>query len=64
LCNLTQQARAAFQYATLNVFQTSSRQQQIQSQSSTSNPLAQFQAMQQQKSSSLHRSSGSIRTTP
>jgi hypothetical protein len=65
LCNLTQQARAAFQYATINIFQTLSRQQQAQSQtSSTSIALAQLQAMQQQKSSSIHRTIGSIRTTP
>ncbi len=64
LCNITQQARAAFQYATLNVFQITSRQQQIQSQSSTSILLAQSQAMQQQKSSSIIRTNGSIHTTP
>ncbi len=66
---MTQQARAAFQYATLNVFQMSSRQQQNQttlstSQSSNAMALAQLQAMQQQKSSSIHRIGGSIRTTP
>ncbi|CAF0812850.1 unnamed protein product [Adineta steineri] len=66
LCNLTQQARAAFQYATLNICQALSRQQQLQSQtSSTSIALAQYQAMQQQqKSTTNHRTSGSIRTTP
>ncbi len=69
LGNMTQQARAAFQYATLNVFQMSSRQQQNQttlstSQSSNAMALAQLQAMQQQKSSSIHRIGGSIRTTP
>jgi len=67
---MTQQARAAFQYATLNVFQMSSRQQQNQissniSQSSNAIALAQLQAMQQQKSSSsIHRIGSSIRTTP
>jgi ABC-type hemin transport system ATPase subunit len=68
---MTQQVRAAFQYATLNVFQMSSRQQQQQgqtssniSQSSNAIALAQLQAMQQQKSSSIHRIGGSIRTTP
>jgi len=66
---MTQQARAAFQYATLNVFQMSSRQPQGQtssnmSQSSNAIALAQLQAMQQQKSSSVHRMGGSIRTTP
>lgn len=68
---MTQQARAAFQYATLNVFQMSSRQQQNLS-SSTSNlnqstnptAFAQLQAMQQQKSSSVHRLNSSINTTP
>jgi ABC-type hemin transport system ATPase subunit len=71
LANMTQQVRAAFQYATLNVFQMSSRQQQQQgqtssniSQSSNAIALAQLQAMQQQKSSSIHRIGGSIRTTP
>ena len=69
LSNMTQQVRAAFQYATLNVFQMSSRQQQGQtssniSQSSNALALAQLQAMQQQKSSSIHRIGGSIRTTP
>ncbi|CAF1098564.1 unnamed protein product [Rotaria sordida] len=75
LSNMTQQARAAFQYATLNVFQMSSRQQQSQglSNSSLSSNIiafAQLQAMQQQKSSSssssssIHRISGSLRTTP
>jgi hypothetical protein len=72
LGNITQQARAAFQYATLNVFQTSSRQQQAQSQTSsniqqstTSIALAQLQVMQQQKSSSSnYRPTGSLRTTP
>lgn len=59
---MTQQARAAFQYATLNVFQMASRQQQTQSQTPSSTSLssniiamAQLQAMQQQKSSSIHR---------
>ncbi|CAF0894228.1 unnamed protein product [Rotaria sp. Silwood1] len=71
LSNMTQQARAAFQYATLNVFQMSSRQQQQQSQGLSNTSLssnviafAQLQAMQQQKSSSIHRTSGSLRTTP
>jgi len=71
LGNMTQQSRAAFQYATLNVFQMSSRQQQNQPsssniiQSSNAIALAQLQAMQQQKSSSsIHRIGGSIRTTP
>jgi len=69
LGNMTQQARAAFQYATLNVFQMSSRQQQNQTssniiQSSNAIALAQLQAMQQQKSSSIHRIGGSIHTTP
>jgi cAMP phosphodiesterase len=64
LCNITQQARAAFQYATLNVFQTSSRQQQVQSQRSTPMILAQLQAIQQQKSSSIHRPNSSIHKTP
>ncbi|CAF2406330.1 unnamed protein product [Rotaria sp. Silwood2] len=69
LSNMTQQARAAFQYATLNVFQMSSRQQQGQALSNTSLSsnviaFAQLQAMQQQKSSSIHRTSGSLRTTP
>ncbi|CAF4690420.1 unnamed protein product [Rotaria socialis] len=58
LCNITQQARAAFQYATLNIYQASSRQQQVSSQLSStiqsSSPsssiaLAQLQAMRQQK---------------
>lgn len=58
LCNITQQARAAFQYATLNIYQASSRQQQqqqMQSQlsatiqpSSTLIALAQLQSMRQQ----------------
>ncbi|CAF4269278.1 unnamed protein product, partial [Rotaria magnacalcarata] len=69
---MTQQVRAAFQYATLNVFQISSRQQQQQqAQPSTNTSLssniiafAQLQAMQQQKSSSVHRAGGSLRTTP
>lgn len=68
---MTQQARAAFQYATLNVFQMSSRQQQQQGQTLSNNTLssnviafAQLQAMQQQKSSSVHRIGGSLRTTP
>lgn len=71
---MTQQVRAAFQYATLNVFQMSSRQQQSLS-SSTSNlsqsanatVFAQLQAMQQQKSSSsssVHHLSNSINATP
>jgi ABC-type hemin transport system ATPase subunit len=71
LSNMTQQVRAAFQYATLNVFQMSSRQQQQQgqtssniSQSANAIALAQLQAMQQQKASSVHRIGGSIRTTP
>lgn len=69
--NITQQARAAFQYATLNVFQMSSRQQQAQNQLLSNNPqtsnamaLAQLQAMQQVKSSSIHRIGGSLHTTP
>ncbi|CAF4710754.1 unnamed protein product, partial [Rotaria sp. Silwood2] len=56
LCNITQQARAAFQYATLNIYQASSRQQQFQSQLSSNIPptsstiaLAQLQSMRQQK---------------
>ncbi|CAF3367807.1 unnamed protein product [Rotaria sp. Silwood1] len=56
LCNITQQARAAFQYATLNIYQASSRQQQVQSQLSSNIPptpttiaLAQLQSMRQQK---------------
>lgn len=56
LCSLTQQARAAFQYATLNIYQASCRQQQAQPQialttqpSSTSISLAQLQAIRQQK---------------
>jgi hypothetical protein len=66
---MTQQARAAFQYATLNVFQMSSRQQNQPSsnlsQSSNALALAQLQAMQQHKSSSsIHRIGGSIHTTP
>lgn len=62
LCHITQQVRAAFQYATWNVFQTSSRQPLNQSQLSIS---AQFQAMQhQEKSSSMYRSNEPIRTTP
>ena len=74
LGNITQQARAAFQYATLNVFQMSSRQQQqqqAQNQLLSNNPqtsnamaLAQLQAMQQTKSSSIHRIGGSLHTTP
>jgi hypothetical protein len=69
LSNMTQQARAAFQYATLNVFQMSSRQQNQPSsnlsQSSNALALAQLQAMQQHKSSSsIHRIGGSIHTTP
>jgi hypothetical protein len=68
LGNMTQQVRAAFQYATLNVFQSSSRQQTQTSsnipQSSNAIALAQFQAMQQQKSSSIDRVGSSIRTTP
>ena len=72
LCHVTQQVRAAFEYATSNVFQTSSRQP-IQSHSSiNSNNLAQIQAMQQAlpphppspKSPSIYRSNGSIRSTP
>ncbi|CAM2703900.1 unnamed protein product [Rotaria socialis] len=67
LSNMTQQVRAAFQYATLNVFQISSRQQQQQQQQQQGQPssntslssniiaFAQLQAMQQQKSSSVHR---------
>lgn len=80
LGNITQQARAAFQYATLNVFQMSSRQQQQQqpqnsllannSQTPNAIAFAQLQAMQQQKSSSssslssIHRIGGSLHTTP
>ncbi|CAF3428641.1 unnamed protein product [Rotaria socialis] len=76
LSNMTQQVRAAFQYATLNVFQISSRQQQQQQQQQQGQPssntslssniiaFAQLQAMQQQKSSSVHRAGGSLRTTP
>lgn len=68
LCDWTQKARAAFQYATLNIFQTLSRQQQIQSQtSSTPLNLAQLQNLQQQRAlstSSILRSAGSVRTTP
>lgn len=68
--NITQQARAAFQYATLNVFQMSSRQQapnQLLSnnpQTSNAMALAQLQALQQAKSSSIHRIGGSLHTTP
>ncbi|CAF1433105.1 unnamed protein product [Adineta steineri] len=68
LVSMTQQARAAFQYATLNVFQMSSRQTSQTSsnlsQSSNSLALAQLQAMQQPKSSSTHRIGGSTRATP
>ena len=71
LGNMTQQVRVAFQYATLNVFQSLSRQQTSQSSSnihsSSSNAiaLAPFQAGQQPKSSSMHRpATGSLRTTP
>ena len=64
LCHTTQQARAAFQYATLNVFQISSRQQNQSQFSTNSTVIAQIQAMQQPKSSSMHRSNGSIRTIP
>ncbi|UJR21537.1 hypothetical protein I4U23_024622 [Adineta vaga] len=68
LVSMTQQARAAFQYATLNVFQMSSRQPSQSSsnlsQSSNSIGLAQLQGMQQSKSSSVHRLSSSMRTTP
>ncbi|CAF0826622.1 unnamed protein product [Adineta ricciae] len=68
LCDWTQKARAAFQYATLNIFQTLSRQQQIQSQtSSTPLNIAQFQSLQQQKAlstSSMLRPTGAVRTTP
>ncbi len=65
LGTMTQQARAAFQYATLNVFQMSSRQQQNQissnsSQSTNAIVLAQLQAMQQQQKSSSSSSSSSI----
>ncbi|CAF1296928.1 unnamed protein product, partial [Adineta ricciae] len=68
LVSMTQQARAAFQYATLNVFQMSSRQPSQSSsnlsQSSNSIGFAQVQGMQQPKASSVHRLSGSMRTTP
>ena len=69
LVSMTQQARAAFQYATLNVFQMSSRQpsQSSSNLSQSSNSIglaAQVQGMQQAKSSSIHRLSGSMRTTP
>lgn len=70
LGNMTQQVRVAFQYATLNVFQSLSRQQTSQSSSniqSLSNAivLAPFQTVQQPKSSSMHRTAtGSLRTTP
>ncbi|CAF2019457.1 unnamed protein product [Rotaria magnacalcarata] len=58
LCIITQKARAAFQYATLNIYQASSRQQQVSSQlsstiqspsPSSSIAFAQLQAMRQQK---------------
>lgn len=65
LCHVTQQVRAAFQYATWNVFQTSSRQSNQSHSSINSTNPAQIQAMQTpQKSVSIHRSNGFIRNTP
>lgn len=68
LVSMTQQARAAFQYATLNVFQVSSRQASQTSsnvsQSSNSMGVTQLQGMSQAKSSSVHRLGSSMRTTP
>ena len=71
LGNMTQQVRVAFQYATLNVFQSLSRQQTTSQSSSNIQPSsnliapATFQAMQQPKSPSVHRTAtGSLRSTP